>query len=299
MKFFVLKSVCGAMVLLAVLACSSSNKCRDNETIEIEANMFIQIPGGRFRMGLEEGLLEKLQNEAGWLGPTFIQEIPAHEVEVAPFQISKTPVTNAEYAEFVNAGGYEETRFWEELWKAELEDREEWKEFVDSTKTPGPPDWKDGKPLPGKELHPVNNLNWYEASAYCAFKGWRLPTEAEWEFAARGTDGRIYPWGNEFNPCRCTTSERNGIDTVPVNTMPGGQSPFGVLHMSGNVAEWVADLFRPYPGMSFLADWYETDRVTRNTWGGTPELLRASVRVNRPPNMRHFGFRCAKDMGAP
>jgi|GEM_PF-580956 len=281
--------------------------CEDSEAIEIEANSFVKIPGGRFRMGLEQELARKMAESAGWLSQVFARETPAHPVKVAPFQISKTPVTNAEYAEFVAAGGYKEVRFWKAASKDFdrdyfYEDFDRWvSEFSDPTgKHPGPLTWREGKPPPCKDRHPVSGVSWYEASAYCAFRGWRLPTEAEWEFAARGTDGRLYPWGNEFDASLCTTKERHGRETVPVGSMLGGQSPFGVLHMSGNVAEWVAERFRPYRGTE-LSDWYEDDRIVRNTFGGTPEILRASVRTNYPPNRRHpgFGFRCAKDAGAP
>jgi len=315
MKFTYVERMWGVgVVLLAVLGCSL---CKDNKAFKIEANMLIEIPGGRFRMGLEEELADEILNKEGWLGNTLVWEMPAHEVEVAPFHISQTPVTNAEYAEFVNTGGYANKDFWRASLEEEAiyggstpEDFERWfvhsfekwfARLTDSTnKALGPSTWKNGKPPPGKELHPVSGVSFHEAAAYCAFKGWRLPTEAEWEFAARGTDGRIYPWGNEFDVCRCANRERNGSDTVPVNTLREGQSPFGVLHMSGNVAEWVAGFFGPYPGNELLNEELiereEGKRIARNTFGGHPAILRASYRVarnadDRPPG---FGFRCAK-----
>jgi len=268
-------------------------------------------------MGLEEELAREILKKEGWLGRDLAVEMPAHEVEVAPFHISQTPVTNAEYAEFVNAGGYANKDFWRaSLEEAAIyggstpEDFERWfvhsfekwfERLMGSTdKALGPSTWENGKPPPGKELHPVSGVSFHEAAAYCAFKGWRLPTEAEWEFAARGTDGRIYPWGNEFDVCRCANSEQNGSDTVPVNTMPGGKSPFGVLHMSGNVAEWVAGFFELYPGNDRLSDDFREslkgERISRNTFGGFPTILRASYRVPVNANDRTpgFGFRCAK-----
>jgi formylglycine-generating enzyme required for sulfatase activity len=289
-------------------------KCnKDIEEIEIEADMLIEIPGGRFRMGLERELADEISDKEGWLSNDLVMEMPAHWVEVAPFQISQTPVTNAEYAEFVNAGGYQETRLWKAIFEEagfsfERIDFEEWFEMWKRRENPvsltwyqieGPSTWKNGKPPPGKELHPVSGVSWYEAAVYCAFKGWRLPTEAEWEFAARGTDGRIYPWGNEFDPCLCANKESNGSDTVPVNTMLGGQSPFGVLHMSGNVAEWVSGYFEFYPGANVsesTANEYKRQQITRNTFGGFPEILRASYRVPWEGTSRWpgLGFRCAK-----
>jgi len=272
-------------------------------------------------MGLEEELARKIREKEGWLSRDLAMEMPAHEVEVAPFCISQTPVTSAEYAEFVNAGGYANKEHWrapaeEAIIRAEgsldgvkdvfFPSFEVWmSRFVDKTGKPGPFTWENGKPPPGKELHPVSGVSFYEAAAYCAFKGWRLPSEAEWEFAARGTDGRIYPWGNEFDACRCANGERNGLDTVPVNTLQDGKSPFGVLHMSGNVAEWVAGFFELYPGNELLDEEFreglKNDRVARNTFGGFPTILRASYRVPRNADDRPagFGFRCAKDAGAP
>jgi len=282
-------------------------KCdKDIAEMEMEANMFINIPGGHFRMGLEKELANKLSEEAGWLSSMFAREMPAHEVEVASFQIAKTPVTNAEYAEFLAADGYHKAHFWKTAFEDagfEFNDLEEWfkewknrEDLTDSTgKQLGPATWKDGKFPPGKATHPVSGVSWYEASAYCTFRGWRLPTEAEWEFAARGTDGRIYPWGNEFDVCRCANKERNGTDTVPVGSMLDGQSPFGVLHMVGNVGQWVAGHFAPYPGMR-LGDWHETDRIVRTTFGGDAEMLRTSVRTNHSATSRFpgLGFRCAR-----
>jgi formylglycine-generating enzyme required for sulfatase activity len=133
------------------------------------------------------------------------------------------PVTNAQYAPFVQA----------------------------TFRTPG--HWEARKPPRGKADHPVVNVSWDDAVAYCDWlagvtgKPYRLPSEAEWEKGARGTDGRIYPWGDEWDAGRCNTEEAGVGDTTPVGAYPRGRSPYGLLDMTGNVWEWTRSLYKGYP----------------------------------------------------
>lgn len=143
---------------------------------------------------------------------------PARDVNLPAYKISKYPVTNVQYARFVADTGY----------------------------LP-PQHWKDGLIPEGQELHPVTMVSWVNANAYLEWAGLRLPSEAEWEKAARGTDGRRWPWGENMDPDRLNTYYRVG-STTPVDTYESGVSPFGVWDMSGNVSEWTADDFIPYPG---------------------------------------------------
>jgi formylglycine-generating enzyme required for sulfatase activity len=261
--------------------------------------VLIDILGGRFRMGLEAEQETRLRALSGGQSPfPFHTEKPAHEVTVRPFRIAQAPVTNAEYAAFVSAGGYQDDAYWKALLEEpELDGATVRRGFVDQTGQPGPLTWRDGKPPAGKENHPVSGVSWFEAQAYCAWKGLRLPTEAEWEFAARGPDGRLYPWGNEFKPELTGHGGQPQNDTVPVDARPEGKSPFGVLHVTGNVAQWVEDRFQPYPGSGPYRVGV-LDRVIRGDfYKGTPESLRATVRTPRSPTDRFagFGFRCASD----
>jgi formylglycine-generating enzyme required for sulfatase activity len=141
---------------------------------------------------------------------------PARAVTLSPFFIDRTEVTNAEY-----------------------------KKFIDATGHAAPSDWKDGSYPEGRDNWPVTNVSWQDASDYADWIGKRLPTEAEWEAAARGTDKRIYPWGNDWRP-GLANAETQGI--TEVGQYKEGASPSGALDMIGNVWEWTADQFELYPG---------------------------------------------------
>ena len=146
------------------------------------------------------------------------QDKPAHTVYLPDYKIDKYPVTVAQYARFVAATGHRP-----------------------------PLDWENGRFPQDKLFHPVTMVGWYDARDYCAWAGKRLPTEYEWEKAARGTDGRRWPWGNHMDPQRLNTYYSVG-STTDVTAFPNGVSPYGVYDMAGNVFEWTASDFKPYPG---------------------------------------------------
>jgi toxoflavin biosynthesis protein ToxD len=147
-------------------------------------------------------------------------ELPQHLVEVPAFAIARFPITVAEYACFVRTGQAEPGRWQEQL---------------------------------GRLDHPVVSVPWSAAMAFAAWLSectgelFRLPTEAEWEKAARGTDGRVYPWGDSFDTARCNTGESGILTTTPVGTYPTGASPYGAQDLAGNVWEWTGSRFLPYP----------------------------------------------------
>lgn len=147
-----------------------------------------------------------------------VQNRPAHIIDMSAYRIAKYPVTNAQYARYVAATGERP-----------------------------PMHWTNGRIPPGLELHPVTMISWFHARKYAEWAGMRLPTEAEWERAARGDAGHRWPWGNRMDPTRLNTYYRVG-STTEVTVYESGASPFGVMDMAGNVSEWVFDDFLPYPG---------------------------------------------------
>jgi formylglycine-generating enzyme required for sulfatase activity len=186
-------------------------------TWEHDGKEMVYIPAGDFLMGSDEGK----DNER-----------PAHTIYLDAFYIDRYPVTNEEYKRFVDATGHPVPCY-----------QVEWADLYDYN-------WDPDRRTPpeGKENHPVVLVTWKDAKAYAAWADKRLPTEAEWERAARGTDGRRWPWGNEFIQDRCNCKEAKIAATTPVGQYsPEGDSPEGLVDMVGNVWEWTGSLFRPYP----------------------------------------------------
>jgi gamma-glutamyl hercynylcysteine S-oxide synthase len=252
-----------------------------------------KIPGGRFMIG-----------RVGDSGFVFDNEQWAHEVVVGPFSISRTAVTQAEFAEFVNDAAYRRSELWsDEGWA--------WREGADAAhpvywRSTGKDEWERrvfDQWVPLEPDLPVIHVNWYEAEAYCRWAKRRLPTEAEWEVAASfepAADGRgvasrkrAYPWGDEP-----PTHERANLDwregrCVAVNAAPAGDSAFGVRQMIGNVWEWTATDFGPYPGFAagpykeYSAPWFGDHKVLRGgCWATRSRLIRNSYRNFYKPDRR-------------
>jgi formylglycine-generating enzyme required for sulfatase activity len=167
-----------------------------------------------------------------------------HELFLPDYQLGKYPVTNVEYRRFIDAGGYQDKRWWTEAGWLEIGQKQSEPRF-----------WQDARF--DKPNQPVIGLSWYECVAYCRWlsaeteRFCRLPTEAEWEKGARGDDGRIYPWGNEFDPSRLNgrgPGDRQVCASTAVGLYPTGVSPFGLFDCVGNVWEWCATRWKkPFP----------------------------------------------------
>jgi iron(II)-dependent oxidoreductase len=235
-----------------------------------------RIAGGAFTMGRDDGPAD---------------ERPAHRVTLAPFLIDRLPVTNAEFAAFLNANGGPMGKDGRRLF--------DWDDWDARIHTVGGAFRAD----PGFADRPVVEPSWPGAAAYCAWKGKRLPTEAEWERAAKGTEGRKYPWGNAPPDTTRARYDAGWGETATVGTPAAGATPEGVLNLAGNVHEWVSSLYKPYPyraGDGREDPTASGDRVTRGGAADTGvETLTTTWRgqdVSRRARAGHhnIGFRCAR-----
>jgi formylglycine-generating enzyme required for sulfatase activity len=213
----------------------------------------VVIPAAEFSMGISKSQAEKLAKEFYASSPAspgvFFAEVPEHKVKLKSFGIMRTEVTNAEYKQFVDAGGYTRAEYWSELvnlknLNADAVGFALVETWVDQTGHLGPATWSNGTFPAGKDAHPVEGVSYFEAAAYAKWKKARLPTEAEWEYAARGADGRIYPWGNQ--PEVWLKLANAQTSTTPVGSLPEDKSAFGLFDMARNVAEWTSSVYAPY-----------------------------------------------------
>jgi formylglycine-generating enzyme required for sulfatase activity len=238
----------------------------------VDGMRLVYVPAGEFVMG----------------GDAYFEERPVHTVILDAFWIDQTEVTNGMFASFLNAWGNRQ-----EDGAAYLDDGD-----IDSQIHFAEGFWRAD---PVYQDHPVVEVTWYGANAYCSWAGRRLPTEAEWEKAARGKAGGIYPWGNdELTTERLNFNDHVG-DTAEAGSYPDGASPYGALDMAGNVWEWVADLHsRTYYSISPLENppGPETGffRVLRGGgWNSRDTFVRSMHRNRGAPTISHafVGFRCA------
>jgi formylglycine-generating enzyme required for sulfatase activity len=292
------------LCLIASLASVFLFAC-DIEWVSADADPLTEmvfVPPGEFFMGAPAG------------SHALPDEQPERRVSVSGFWIDRREVTNRDYLQFVQATGHRIPMNAKEA--ATL--------------------WEAGQPLPGIEDHPVVNVSWDDAVAFCRWRNKRLPTEAEWEKAARGVDRRMYPWGNDWDPNLANSasywagrkiefssgadwddfwlrgegariSKEKGIKgevlTLPVGSFPAGASPYGLLDMAGNAAEWIQDWYNPnYYKEAALSDPTGPNRgAIRGMRGGSWLKPAVSLRTtdrdwgtidSRPSGT---GFRCAKD----
>jgi formylglycine-generating enzyme required for sulfatase activity len=259
-------SVNGCVVILLLFGCGQTRTAPEGMAL---------VAAGEFIMGSAKEDTEKKSIEFGMVKPLYQDEKPEHKVYLKAYFVDRHEVTNGQY-----------------------------KKFVEATGSRPPEHWENGVVPLEREMYPVINVNWYDASRYCQWLGKRLPTEAEWEKAARGTDGREYPWGNEWDAQKANSGETGIGDLTPVGKFENGKSPYGVYDMAGNVWEWTADWYKPYEGSTYMSDAFgEKYKVVRgSSWGGMghyaiPAFYRTSYRFYVPPEgaFPDAGFRCVMD----
>ena len=240
-----------------------------------EAKDMVPVPAGVFLMGSNNGPDD---------------ERPQHKVDLGAFLIDRAKVTNGAFALFLNAVGPRGPRGENYF---DVDDNDARIHRRDGT-------WRAD---PGHERHPVVEVSWPGAVAYCAWLGKRLPTEAEWEKAARGTDGRKYPWGNDAPDHTRAHFGAGWNDLRPVGSLVKGASPYGALDMAGNGWEWVSSVYRPYPYQPNDGREDLTAQQVRGTRGGGHDSRASELttthrgrHVSRNPRGGHhnIGFRCAR-----
>jgi len=255
----------------------------------------VEIAGGIYLIGGTEDLEFVFDNEK-W----------AHTVQLQPFRIARAPVTNAQFVEFVEAGGY----LREELWSREGLN------WLKESRAERPLYWHPeskgrwfcrefDEVVPLQDNLPVIHVNWYEAEAYCRWAGRRLPSEAEWEVAASAeiNNRRVFPWGDEPPTAERANLDWRAMGCVNIDRFEAGDSASGCRQMIGNVWEWTGSDFLPYPGFTidpykeYSAPWFGTHKVLRGgCWATRSRLLRNIWRNFYTPDRRDIfaGFRtCA------
>ena len=253
----------------------------------------IHIPAGPFIMGSDQAEREAgyrldeaayghdITRQRGW----YDSEPARQTAETPAFAITTTLITNAQYAVFVAATGH----------PAPDVDAETWRGYrlIHPWERTRRHAWRDGRPPTDREDHPVVLVSHADAEAYAAWlsvvtgKSWRLPSEQEWEKAARGTDGHYFPWGDDFDPARLNSHDAGPFDTVPVGGYPGGASPFGLLDAAGQVFEWTASEAGPRRAMVKGGSWDDKGCG----------VCRPAARHSRPKALKHIlvGFRLVRD----
>jgi formylglycine-generating enzyme len=266
-------SLIGFLVLLAG-PLQAADALQTEKSAGKDGAPMILVPAGPFPMGVPAG-----DRDGGR------DEYPRHQVDLDAFYIDKHEVTNGRYRQFVKATGHR---------------------IPQHPKNQARTLWKGDQVSEAVAERPVVNVDWHDAATYCAWAGKRLPMEAEWEKAARGTDDRRFPWGNVEPTAKHLNFNQQWIGEktlMPVGSYEAGKSPYGAYDMAGNVWEWVADWYDPAyyeksPAKNPPGPGTGTDKVLRSSgWAVETPLVRIFTRVKSDPLIRNesTGFRCAMD----
>lgn len=310
-------------VVVACLLASVLAKAVDSEDKAIPKGESMKlIPAGPFVMGSDRLPNKDESTGVGTIKPWYLDEHPSHKVTLPAYFIDRYEVTNAQYRNFVSATGHTPPIMWgengyllslrmdalsqldigrirrlaERTFRLDMDTRTMEKQAllvaIDTR-------------LHYLDNEPVTDVSWHDADAYCTWAGKRLPSEAEWEKAARGQNGSEFSWGDKWAPGKSNTGEESWDDGVaPVGSYPTDKSPYGVYDMAGNVSEWVEDWYQPYPGSDYQSDAFgKKFKVLRGAaWGreghyAMHQFQRGAYRFYLDPEsiLEDVGFRCAKD----
>ena len=266
---------------------SQSSKSTNAGQPQSSARGFVELAGGSFMLGAHKEALFAFDNEK-W----------EHAVDIKPFSISRTAVTQNDFSEFVNDDGYKRSNLWSEKGRAWLE--ESGAEYPLYWKRDGSGQWlrRFFDKWVALELEmAMIHVNYFEAEAYCHWKGVRLPTEAEWEFAASMNNDskskRLYPWGDEPPAPAQANMDWENMGCISVDDLSGGDTVAGCRQMIGNVWEWTQSDFLPYPGFvldpykEYSEPWFKTRKVLRGgSWATRSRLIRNTWRNFYEPHRR-------------
>lgn len=312
----------GIAVLACLLAGGVSAAQVETRVNDMTGEELVLIPAGPFVMGSDRKPDEDETAGVGTIKPWYLDEHPAHQVDLHAYYIDRYEITNAEYREFILSTDHTPPLKWGQngyllslrmdalaqldidrlrrlavrTYRLDMDTRTMARHALVDAIT---------QRLHDMDKEPITNVSWYDADAYCSWAGERLPSEAEWEKAARGKDGSEYPWGMKWVAGHSNSGEEMWDDGVaPVGSYPTDKSPFGVYDMAGNVSEWVADWYQPYPGTDYHSNAFgQKYKVLRGAaWGreghyAMHQFQRGAYRFYLDPDsiLEDVGFRCVAD----
>ena len=313
--------LCHCATAIVSLSLSAFAMAGPSGKTDLKGEEMVLIPVGSFVMGSNKLPNNDESTGVGTIKPWYLDEHPAHKVNLKAYYIDRYEITNLEYQRFVIATGHTPPIMWGEngyllalrkdalpnldigrlrrlavrTYRLDMDTRTMDKHALVKA---------INQRLLYLDKEPATDVSWHDADAYCKWDGERLPSEAEWEKAARGVNGSEFPWGAKWAPGNSNTGEESWDDGVaPVGSYPKDKSPYGVFDMAGNVSEWVADWYQPYPGTDYKSDAFgKKFKVLRGAaWGreghyAMHQFQRGAYRFYLDPNsmMEDVGFRCVK-----